>query len=136
MATVTGIQPVFEDAILPGYACYRMQQRIYPGAAPCTDSSIRGRLYPGIDDTILEYLDAFEDVFYERQLLAVMTGNTAVAAQVYIVAEKYRQLLLPEPWDIEEFKSQHLARYLESCRKFHGTIRGTGHIQQDCVRWQ
>ena len=126
MAAVTGIQPGFEEAILPGHACFRMEHRIYPGAVPADDSYIRGRLYLGIDDPVLNYLDAFEDVLYERQLLAVMASNITVKAQVYIVAEGYRHLLLSEPWDIEEFKSKHLVRYLESCHKFYNGISRAG----------
>lgn len=125
MAAVTGVQPEFEEAMLPAHACYRMKHRIYPGAVPCNDSYARGRLYLGVDDLVLDYLDAFEDILYERQQLAVMTHNIIVRAQVYIVAERYRKLLLSEPWDIEEFKSKHLARYLESCRKFYKSISGT-----------
>lgn len=124
MAAVTGAQPEFAEATLPGHACYRMKGRIYPGAAPCNDSFVRGRLYLGIDNLLLDYLDAFEDVLYERQLLDVMVRDTTVRAQVYIVAEGHRKLLLPEPWDIEEFKTKHLVRYLESCRKFYKRITG------------
>ena len=123
MAAVTGIQPRFEEAILPGYACYRMKHRVYPGAIPCNDGYISGRLYLDINDVMLKYLDAFEDVLYERQLLEVMTSrNTRVNALVYVVVEEYRQLLKSESWDIEEFKLKHLAHYLESCRKFHQRV--------------
>ena len=124
MAAVTGTQPEFAEAILPGHACYRMKHRIYPGAAPSNDSFVRGRLYLGIDNRLLDYLDAFEDVLYERQLLDVMVHEAKVRAQVYIVAEGHRKLLLPEPWDIEEFKTKHLVRYLDSCRKFYKRISG------------
>jgi len=137
MAAVTGVQPEFDEAILPGHTCYRMKHRVYPGAVPCIGRYISGRLYLGIDDARLKYLDVFEDILYERQLLTVMTRNTTVKAQVYIVARKYRKLLLPEPWDIEEFKSKHLARYHISCRKFHQRITGSGKpsgCQEACVK--
>jgi gamma-glutamylcyclotransferase (GGCT)/AIG2-like uncharacterized protein YtfP len=129
MAAVTGIQTEFVAAILPGFACYRMKHRVYPGAIPCTDNYINGRLYLGIDDTILKYLDAFEDNLYERQQLDVITRDARVKAQVYIITREYRQLLLPEAWDIEQFKSKHLVHYLESCRKFHQSISVAEKIQ-------
>lgn len=124
MATVTGVQPEFDEAILPEHACYRMKHRIYPGVVPCNGCAVNGRLYLDIDDIILECLDAFEDVLYQRQLLDVKTCGTTVKAQAYIVADRYRGLLLPEPWDINEFVSKHLARYLESCQRFHQEFTG------------
>ena len=126
MATVTGIQPEFTEAILADHACYRMKHRIYPGAIPCNGCFVRGRLYLDIDDATLECLDAFEDVLYQRQLLVVRTLDAAVKAQVYIVADEYRKLLLPETWDIDQFTTRHLVRYLESCRRFYQGISRAG----------
>ena len=125
MAAVTGMRPDFEEAILPGHACYRLQHRIYPGTGPCSGGFIRGRLYHGINDLTLKYLDAFEDVLYQRRLLAVSTCDSIINAQVYIIADEYRDLLLPEPWHLEEFVSNHLARYLDSCHRFYQKMSTT-----------
>lgn len=125
MAAVTGLRPDFEEAILPEHACYRLKHRIYPGTVPCRGSFVRGRLYRGIDDVILKYLDAFEDVLYQRRLLAVSTRDSTINAQVYIIADEYRDLLLSESWHIEEFVSNHLARYLDSCNRFYQQISAT-----------
>jgi gamma-glutamylcyclotransferase (GGCT)/AIG2-like uncharacterized protein YtfP len=122
ITAVTGTRPKYEEAILPQYACYRMKHRIYPGIIPCNNSCVSGRLYHDINETTLKYLDAFEDILYERQQLNVSTRTTCLMAEVYIVATKYRDLLLYEPWDIEQFKTKHLAHYLESCRKFYKSV--------------
>lgn len=125
MAAVTGGWPESEEAMLPGYACYRMKHRIYPGTIPCDGSFVRGRIYRGIDDLKLQYLDAFEDVLYQRRLLAVRVHDSTINAHAYIVADEYRDLLLPEPWHIEEFVSNHLVRYLDSCNRFYQKISTT-----------
>ena len=119
MQAVTGQKFPSIDAVLDGYCRYSIKNEIYPAIITQADASVCGRLYSGLDQSILRILDDFEDVIYNRLDCEVKTaGNALINAQVYVISDAYRYLLSDKPWNIEEFRNHNLEKYIERHKKF------------------
>lgn len=117
MTAVTG--RVFESvpAVLENYARYCLRQRVYPGLCRESGAVTEGTLFFGIDSLSLRRLDRFEDDFYTRATVPVVTPEQSrLLAEVYVIPPCHRGLLLPRRWDVNEFRCRHLSAYLRHCR--------------------
>ncbi len=115
MAGVTGRAFPMEDATLHGFVRFSIKGKSFPGVLPKGGSSVRGVLYHDLDVDALQRLDDFEDDYYRRQTVTVVTSrNAAVEAQVYVVEERHHPLL-EGPWDFDEFKRRSLVQFLDCC---------------------
>lgn len=117
MTAVTG--RVFESvpAVLENYARYRLRQRVYPGLCRESGAVTEGTLFLGIDSLSLQRLDRFEDDFYTRTTVSVVTPEQGrLTAEVYVIPSCHRSLLLPRRWELNEFRCRHLTDYLRHCR--------------------
>ena len=119
MQVITGKSIPSIDAVLNGYGNYSIRDEIYPAIIPQADASVSGRLYSGLDQSILRILDDFEDVIYNRLDCVVKTaGNALINAQVYVISDAYRFLLSDKPWSMEKFRNHNLEKYIERHKKF------------------
>lgn len=119
MTCVAGGQFVAVPAQLPGFARYRIRGQSFPGVRPQTGACVEGMLYRDLPTDALEQLDAFEDDFYVRQALDVVTlTGTAERAFVYIMDPRHYGLLENANWDLEHFKRHSLGDFLHRCRDF------------------
>lgn len=113
MLAVTAQVPTSHPARLVGFSRHRLLGKSFPGIRPNPNASVDGLLFINIDAQTLNKLDAFEDDFYRREPVTVITAaGTEWPAQAYIVEESAYDLLLPEAWSLEDFKRQHLNRFL------------------------
>lgn len=103
-------------ARLDGFERVRVRGAVYPGARAAAAASIDGVLWLDVDDGALLRLDRFEGDTYERRDVIVVTAEGPRDAQVYVVPPANEHLLEPAPWDLDGFRREHLARYLELCR--------------------
>lgn len=119
METVAGRGFPSEPARLPDHARYRLRGLVYPGLCREPGVSTEGVLYRQVDAEALGRLDAFEDDFYLRESLAVLTGSGLwVAAEVYVVPPRYHSLLARQAWDLKQFRDLHLPEFLRArCRR-------------------
>jgi gamma-glutamylcyclotransferase (GGCT)/AIG2-like uncharacterized protein YtfP len=118
MQSVTGrsLDPV--AATLAGYQCFKFREKTYPGIIKNKTCLVEGTLYKEFDEQILELLDHFESVLYERCLLDIQVGDQLEKAFVYVVKDEYRSLLSDEEWDLVEFKRKYLKLYLRDISEF------------------
>ncbi len=115
MAAVTGRTFRFEQAVLPGYARFRIKRQVYPGIIADATGSVHGLMYHAIDEQCLQRLDEFESHIYQRRQVRVqLTGADNTDAYAYIVARNYQHLLSGDDWDPEDFKRRHLQTYLSA----------------------
>lgn len=119
MEAVTGKKFESAMAVLDNYERFKIKQQIYPGIIPVIGQTVYGRLYFDLDTSAINFLDAFEDVLYERKTNVVSCNNEEISAAVYVVNDKYRNLLSKKSWNIEIFQQRYLETYLDSCKKFH-----------------
>ena len=118
MEAVTGRRFAARQALLRGYARFRLQGATYPGLIPRADATTNGVLYRDVDPLSMARLDAFEGAFYDRVRVEVEeeTGER-LEAEVYVVAPPHRHRLSPEAWHLDDFRRDHLAAFLAS---YHG----------------
>lgn len=115
MEAVTGRVFAGRPAVLEGYARYTVAGASYPGIVAAPGARTDGVLYHGLDPEALAVLDRFEDAFYERRVVLVGDpGKPPVPAHVYVVPERHRGVLGPEPWRRDVFEGEHLAAFLAS----------------------
>lgn len=112
MERVVGRPHAILPGVLHGFSRRRMSGRPYPGLVPDPDASTRGMLYLGLNDPELAALDGYEGSEYERVAVEVETRHGLVAANVYVVRENCRDLVLPETWEMATFLDQHVGEYL------------------------
>lgn len=116
MFALTAKQFRQEAAMLYGYACYSLRDRIYPGLIAEKNKQASGVLYYDLDQESIDILDWFEDKLYIKQLVSVRTpDNKTFPAYAYKIADKYQQLVLERVWDFSLFQQQHLQHYLKRC---------------------
>jgi gamma-glutamylcyclotransferase (GGCT)/AIG2-like uncharacterized protein YtfP len=127
MEAVAGRAFPSRPAELPGFARFRLRDRVFPGIAPRPGATTSGLLCDGIGCAALELLDEFEGDLYERLRLQVrLSGGAAEPAHVYVIRPEHRELLTPEPWDPQHFTERHLSGYLAACRRHRATRRPAG----------
>ncbi len=113
MFAVTGRKFRSQTARLKDFARYRLHGKSYPGIRPEFGATVGGLVYSGIDGQSLASLDAFEDVFYHRETVRVITPDgMAWEAETYVINEDSHGLLLPEAWNLEDFKCSQLSSFL------------------------
>ena len=118
MEAVTGSRFAYRNAILHGYARFRLEGATYPGLIPLKDAATDGVLYLDVDPPSMARLDAFEGSFYDRVRVEVETAEgERRKAEVYVVASTHRHRLTAEIWHLDDFRREHLAAFLAS---YHG----------------
>ena len=116
MEAVAGARFASVPARLDGWERVRVRDAVYPGVRAVTCASVDGRLWLDVHDAALLRLDRFEGEMYERRVVRVVTAEGPRDAQAYVIPPANEHLLDPVPWDLERFRRDHLARYLEHCR--------------------
>lgn len=92
MQQVTGrIFPAL-PASLPGYQCYRLRNRTYPGIIVQANASVNGVVYQ-INRRALRLIDLYEDGCYKRQVVTVTTTLGSVQAYTYVIPSTRSHLL-------------------------------------------
>ena len=102
-------------ARLRGYERYQVRGQSYPAIVRREDGVTEGILFSGIDEETLARLDRFEGSSYQREWLALDTGERAWA---YVVAPGNEPLLSGAPWNPEAFLREHGEAFLEGWGRF------------------
>ena len=114
METVAGRPCLGIEAVLQDYASFRVRNAEYPGILPVKGSTVRGTLYPDIDEGILRALDEFEGPLYRRAVVEVTPQVGAkVKALVYAIPQNKRELLSQDLWDFERFLKFELEDFMQ-----------------------
>ncbi len=109
LEAVTGRTFPWQAATLEGHARYRVRSAVFPALIPMPGERVEGRLFEGVDRATLERLDRYEGNYYERRQLHVQLGSRATCpAHVYIFQDRYRSLLIFEPWSPDAFRRERL----------------------------
>lgn len=123
MEAVTGRSLASVEARAKGFAKFLLKGRIYPGMIAFPGAVCSGRVYYHLDRRTLETLDAFEDEVYSRERIEVeVEGGQFLQADAYLIRPQDRECLTTIPWQPDEFKSKHLAHYLEACKAFQKSL--------------
>ena len=64
--------------------------------------------------------DRFEGTLYERKRVAVRSDPLGLmSAETYVVKKDELERLSSQSWDVDSFRKEHLAEWLEVCAAFH-----------------
>lgn len=109
--------PRHRPARADGWRAAALLDRPFPGlvAAP---GSASGVLLTDLTPREQEILDAFEGPMYDRRLIGLADGTSALA---YVCVNE--SLVLAENWDRAAFGTRELPAYLRRCRQWR-TDRG------------
>ena len=100
-------------SVLFGYARFRVRRAAYPAIVGQAGATTRGELFTGIQTLEWNALDDFESSLYERRAVQVrLPDESTIEAHTFVIADPFRHRLTDEPWDLENFRHNHLNRYL------------------------
>lgn len=118
MEAVTGCRFAAREALLRGYARFRVKGASYPGVVASVAATTDGVLYLDVEAASIARLDAFEGAFYQRTRVEVETvAGERLPAEVYVVPPRHCDHLSSEAWRLDDFRRAHLAAFLAS---YHG----------------
>ncbi|MEM6820821.1 MAG: gamma-glutamylcyclotransferase family protein [Verrucomicrobiota bacterium] len=109
---VLGYVPESNPAYLEGYACYYVNEATFPGMVKDPKGKTEGLIYRDLTEHDWQRLDAYEDEFYERQLLSVTSQGKEIFSMGYVIPETSRSVLSDNFWSWSEFQQLHLENYL------------------------
>jgi gamma-glutamylcyclotransferase (GGCT)/AIG2-like uncharacterized protein YtfP len=112
MATVSGVNPLSESALLGNYRRYAVLGEAYPALITEAGAQTQGLLYSNISDEALRRLDVFEGDYYQRcELVVALLDGRQVRAQTYVFRADYRHLVADWPWSFEHFLNVGKAKF-------------------------
>ncbi|WP_051309920.1 gamma-glutamylcyclotransferase family protein [Desulfogranum japonicum] len=113
MKAVVGAAFSGKEAVLHGFARYRIKKTEYPAITAEEGSSVNGKMYWDLDEDAIAKLDAFEGDKYERVPVKVtVAGGEVIDAYAYAIKPEYRKLLSGDPWDFDRFLQNGLERWI------------------------
>ena len=98
-----------------GFVRLTIQNEHYPAMLPGpVNSTVEGVLYLDINSEDIARLDEFEGSIYDRRGVQVMTDNDIYAAEVYILNDRYLNLVSDQEWDPRDFEDRGIYQFLGS----------------------
>jgi gamma-glutamylcyclotransferase (GGCT)/AIG2-like uncharacterized protein YtfP len=110
-----------------GFAIYRIRDQVFPGILAATaEDLVPGVVYLDVGPEALRRLDQFEDDFYERRAVTVISDDgRQLEAEAYVVPPANRDVLTAEPWSADEFIARgDLDRFIERFAGFGRIANG------------
>ena len=114
LSAVTGLEDLeTASAELKGFDIFRVTGGDFPGIVEGT-GPVLGKVVLNVSETAMRRLDAYEDSFYEREVVEVSTNGGTLEAFAYVVPEEIaKSVLSDQTWTLEWFKREALDRYWE-----------------------
>ena len=106
-----------QKATLMGYARRSVKNDEYPVIFQA-DEFVEGVVYYDINEEDMITLDAFEGEYYERKEVELLVKNEPVHACVYVLKEKYFDIIDPKPWSEAHFATEGIKRFLANYKGF------------------
>ncbi len=113
LEAVIGRKPTGKPATLPGFKRLRVRGECFPVIVKSPDDSVDGILYENLTGPEFALLDRFEGEEYDRAELPV----GGIAAQVYVLCEKWAHIAEPVLWQPSDFTPEHRAAF---CAEYKG----------------
>lgn len=106
------------SATLHGHSIWRVEDATFPAIKKEDRDdkySVAGQVYLEVPPLAMQRLDLYEDAFYERVEVTVLTDNGEIDAQVYRApSETAKAILSDDPWTLEWFEKNGLEPFLKN----------------------
>ena len=101
-------------ARLYGYKRRKIRGEIYPTVLPGTSRDhVDGIIYLDVSKSDVKNLDTFEGEYYQKEMAECgLTDGGIISAWVYVLKERYRNLVEDEPWDPVWFSEDGIHEFL------------------------
>ena len=101
-------------ARLYGYKRRKIRGEIYPTVLPGTSRDhVDGIIYLDVSKNDVKTLDTFEGEYYQKVMAECsLTDGGSISAWVYVLKERYRNLVEDEPWDPGWFLEDGIHEFL------------------------
>lgn len=106
-----------QKATLMGFARRSVKEDEYPVIFQA-DELVEGVVYYDINEEDMVILDTFEGEYYERQEVELLVKNEPIKASVYVLKEKYFDIIDPKPWSEALFATEGIKRFLAHYKGF------------------
>jgi len=106
-----------QKATLNGYARRSVKEEKYPVIFQANES-VEGVVYYDISDEDMKILDMFEGEYYARNEVELLVKNEPIHARVYVLKEKYFDIIDPNPWSEALFATEGLKSFLVNYQGF------------------
>ena len=106
-----------QKATLRGYARRSVKGDEYPVIFQA-DELVEGVVYYDISEEDRIILDIFEGEYYERKEVELLVKNEPIMASVYVLKEKYFDIIDPKPWSEALFATEGIKRFLSNYKGF------------------
>mmetsp|Transcript_30212 Transcript_30212/g.55198 ORF Transcript_30212/g.55198 Transcript_30212/m.55198 type:complete len:151 (-) Transcript_30212:379-831(-) len=107
--------PDMKHASIHDFKRFKIKNQVFPAIIPSPGDVVKGMILLNLTDEELNVLDVYEDEEYYRDTVkpVLEEGMTEVEADVYIWKDKFRNLLLPEEWEYDAWRRDHLQEWLD-----------------------
>jgi gamma-glutamylcyclotransferase (GGCT)/AIG2-like uncharacterized protein YtfP len=100
-------------AVLSGYTRYLLANKHYPGIVAQVNAAVNGVLYRNLSPHVLQRLDRYEDDFYQRQRIRILSASgDPLDVWTYIIPGDKQYLQSQMPWDRRYFTKHRLRHFL------------------------
>lgn len=101
-------------AALADHEVRALRGHSYPVMIPIPGAQAGGVLYQNVSEAAIARLDDFEGPFYVRREVSVISenGTETFPAWTYLAAAPEHPSILPDRWDAEAFRREHLRFFL------------------------
>jgi hypothetical protein len=118
LAALLGRVPVRTPAVATGWRVAALPGRVYPGLVPAENGRANGLVISGLTRAEGRILDAYEDADYQLTVITLADGRSC---PTYV----WRTDVLAHDWNPHGFAVEHLARYVEHCARWRGSLLPT-----------
>ena len=108
------------DARLHGFRRRKVRSENYPAVIPGNNvDHIDGKIYLNVSKSDIKSLDKFEGEYYQRELAECeLPDGGKITAWVYVLKEKYWNLIEDEEWDLNWFSEVGIHSFLKDYEGF------------------
>ena len=83
----------WEEAVLSGFKCRTLQGQLFPAIIRDPKSTAQGRVLFDLPDEVIKEIDVFEEDFYQREEVTVITSNRGeLNAHAFVLRPEFLDL--------------------------------------------
>ena len=100
-------------AVLEGFRRTKLKGYGFPAIVPGAGMETSGLVYTALEEDAWRRLDAFEDDFYDRQIVMIRLASGVLhEVQTYVLSHQFLHLSLDESWSLDDLDTGTIQQLL------------------------